>query len=116
MSSVLAIRDYSLDYVTRGGTQRVLQDVTLAIEAGEVLGLVGESGSGKTSLAWAINAPSAGQCPRGAGRRHPSRRQPTSARIVPGIGDDPRTAHEHACSRMPSTSAPIRPCRWPTGE
>ena len=52
--SPVAIRDYSLDYVTRGGTQRVLQDVTLAIEAGEVLGLVGESGSGKTSLAWAI--------------------------------------------------------------
>jgi peptide/nickel transport system ATP-binding protein len=54
MSPVLAVNGYSLDYVTRGGTQRVLQDVTLAIEAGEVLGLVGESGSGKTSLAWAI--------------------------------------------------------------
>jgi peptide/nickel transport system ATP-binding protein len=54
MSPVLDVRDYSLDYLTRGGTQRVLQDVTLAIEAGEVLGLVGESGSGKTSLAWAI--------------------------------------------------------------
>ena len=52
--SVLAVRDYSLDYVTRDGSQRVLQDVSLSIEAGEVLGLVGESGSGKTSLAWAI--------------------------------------------------------------
>ena len=54
MSPVLAVRDYSLDYITRGGTQRVLQDVTLSIDSGEVLGLVGESGSGKTSLAWAI--------------------------------------------------------------
>ena len=54
MSPVLEIRDYTLDYVTRGGTQRVLQVIDLAIAAGEVLGLVGESGSGKTSLAWAI--------------------------------------------------------------
>jgi len=54
MSPVLQVRDYALDYVTRDGTQRVLQDISLAIEAGEVLGLVGESGSGKTSLAWAI--------------------------------------------------------------
>src|SRR5258708_23008432 len=54
MSPVLQARDYSLDYLTRGRAQRVLQDVSLSIEAGEVLGLVGESGSGKTSLAWAI--------------------------------------------------------------
>jgi peptide/nickel transport system ATP-binding protein len=54
MSPVLEIRDYALDYVTRGGTQRVLQAIDLAIAAGEVVGLVGESGSGKTSLAWAI--------------------------------------------------------------
>src|SRR5260370_9583775 len=54
MRPVLEIRDYALDYVTRGGTQRVLQAIDLAIAAGEVVGLVGESGSGKTSLAWAI--------------------------------------------------------------
>jgi peptide/nickel transport system ATP-binding protein len=52
--SVLDIRDYSLDYVTRDGTFHVLQNIDLAIAEGEVLGLVGESGSGKTSLAWAI--------------------------------------------------------------
>ena len=52
--SVLDIRDYSLDYVTRDGTFSVLQNIDLAIAEGEVLGLVGESGSGKTSLAWAI--------------------------------------------------------------
>jgi peptide/nickel transport system ATP-binding protein len=69
MSPVLQVRDYSLDYVTRGGTQRVLQDVTLSIKAGEVLGLVGESGSGKTSLAWAI-----------------MRHLPGNAREAPGCG------------------------------
>ena len=74
MSPVLEIRDYALDYVTRGGTQRVLQAIDLAIAAGEVLGLVGESGSGKTSLAWAIMRASAGQCARGAGGPHPPRR------------------------------------------
>ena len=54
MTPTLQIDGYCLDYVTREGRQRVLQDVTLSVEPGEVLGLVGESGSGKTSLAWAI--------------------------------------------------------------
>jgi peptide/nickel transport system ATP-binding protein len=54
MSTALSIVHYTLDYVTRHGAQRVLDDVTLTIAPGEVLGLVGESGSGKTSLAWAI--------------------------------------------------------------
>ena len=51
---VLDVERYSLDYATAGGFTRALDDVTLTIARGEVLGLVGESGSGKTSLAWAI--------------------------------------------------------------
>src|SRR5579872_7120165 len=54
MTAALSVSAYTLDYVTRHGAQRVLDDVTLSIAPGEVLGLVGESGSGKTSLAWAI--------------------------------------------------------------
>jgi peptide/nickel transport system ATP-binding protein len=54
MSPILEIVGYTLEYRTHGGTRRVLDDVALAIGAGEVLGLVGESGSGKSSLAWAI--------------------------------------------------------------
>lgn len=51
---ILEVDGYSLDYLTRGGARRVLEDVRLSIAPGEVLGLVGESGSGKSSLAWAI--------------------------------------------------------------
>jgi peptide/nickel transport system ATP-binding protein len=51
---ILDIAGYSLDYATPAGFTRALDEVTLSIAKGEVLGLVGESGSGKTSLAWAI--------------------------------------------------------------
>ena len=54
MTTILDIAAYSLDYPMPGGFVRALDQVTLDIAAGEVLGLVGESGSGKTSLAWAI--------------------------------------------------------------
>jgi peptide/nickel transport system ATP-binding protein len=54
MSGVLAVSGYTLDYATSVGTRRALDEVSLSIDPGEVLGLVGESGSGKTSLAWAI--------------------------------------------------------------
>ncbi|RAI01966.1 ABC transporter ATP-binding protein [Acuticoccus sediminis] len=51
---VLSIRDYALSYKTASGPVRILDDVTLTIGRGEVLGLVGESGSAKSSLANAI--------------------------------------------------------------
>ena len=54
MTSVLSVVGYTLDFSTRAGMRRVLEDVSLTIAPGEVLGLVGESGSGKTSLARAV--------------------------------------------------------------
>ena len=54
MTPILDIAGYSLEYRTAAGTLRVLDDISLRIAPGKVLGLVGESGSGKSSLAWAI--------------------------------------------------------------
>jgi len=53
--AVLAIENYSLDYLLpQGAPLQVLQDISMAVQRGEVVGLVGESGSGKTTLGWSI--------------------------------------------------------------
>ena len=51
---LLSVRDLTVEYSTRKGIGRALDDVSLDIREGEVLGLVGESGCGKTTLGLSI--------------------------------------------------------------
>lgn len=51
---VVQIRNLNVDYPTRLGVVRAVDDVSVTIFRGEVLGLVGESGCGKSTLGRAL--------------------------------------------------------------
>jgi oligopeptide/dipeptide ABC transporter ATP-binding protein len=59
---VLEVRDLCVEIDTPGGRLRPVEDVSLALDAGQALGIVGESGSGKSLTLRAI----LGLLPRGA--------------------------------------------------
>ena len=50
----LDIKQLSVEFQTRNGVVRAIEDVTLQLEKGEVLGIVGESGSGKSVTAYSV--------------------------------------------------------------
>ena len=51
---LLSVDGLSLDFETRSGTVKALEDIAFTVEKGEILGIVGESGSGKSVLSFAI--------------------------------------------------------------
>lgn len=51
---LLSVKDLIIEYQARGGTARAVDNVSLDIREGEVLGLVGESGCGKTTLGLSV--------------------------------------------------------------
>ncbi|MEL6472092.1 MAG: ABC transporter ATP-binding protein [Cyanobacteria bacterium J06623_4] len=52
--SLLSVRNLSLEFRTRNGTIRALENISFYINQGETIGIVGESGSGKSVLALAV--------------------------------------------------------------
>jgi peptide/nickel transport system permease protein len=54
MSSLLEINQLTVELPTAQGWVRPVNEVSLRIAAGELVGLVGESGSGKTMLSLAL--------------------------------------------------------------
>ena len=50
----LDIRDLSVDFRTRNGTIRAVDDINFHLSKGEFLGIVGESGSGKSVTAYSV--------------------------------------------------------------
>ena len=54
MSAILSIEDLIVDFRTRAGNARVLNEISLELESGEILGIVGESGCGKSMTALSV--------------------------------------------------------------
>ena len=54
MGTLLEIKNEYLSFFTPAGEVKALNDVTLSVDDGEVLGIVGESGSGKSVTAYSV--------------------------------------------------------------
>ena len=54
MSTILSINDLIVDFKTRAGNARVLNEISIELKSGEILGIVGESGCGKSMTALSV--------------------------------------------------------------
>jgi oligopeptide/dipeptide ABC transporter ATP-binding protein len=66
--ALVQVKNLDVDYPTRLGVVRAVDDVSMVIRRGEILGLVGESGCGKSTLGRALLRlpPSPGEIPGGS--------------------------------------------------
>jgi len=64
---LLSVEGLAVEFETRSGLVRALDDITFQIAKGEIVGIVGESGSGKSVLSYALMGllDKAGRAPRG---------------------------------------------------
>tara|TARA_R110001583_G_scaffold446_1_gene4175 strand:- start:4505 stop:6199 length:1695 start_codon:yes stop_codon:yes gene_type:complete len=53
-STLLSIKNLAIDFETKSGVVRAVEDVSFTLAKGEILALVGESGSGKSVTAYSI--------------------------------------------------------------
>jgi len=53
-SSILEIKDLSVNFATLAGSVNVVRDINFSVDSGETMALVGESGSGKSVTAMSI--------------------------------------------------------------
>ena len=51
---MLSVRNLKVEFVTRRGILRAIDDISFDIAPGEILGMVGESGAGKSLTGTAI--------------------------------------------------------------
>jgi len=52
--TLLEVKELSIEYQTRRGPLRAVEDISFALDAGKTLGFVGESGCGKSTIGMAI--------------------------------------------------------------
>ena len=54
MTTLLDIKNLSVDFRTPLGRVHALRDINFKINKGKIVGIVGESGSGKSTIIWAL--------------------------------------------------------------